>query len=329
MINAPRVTLAMPVYNGENFIQKAIESILAQTFGEFELVVSDNASSDLTREIVKSYQQRDRRIRLVENTKNIGAAANYNVGFMQAKGEFLKWCAHDDEIDPGHVATLVEKLDSDTRLTLAYGKTICIDEAGQEIPMIGAEMPEILDQDAVKRFMRAIKEVGTCFPTFGLFRRDALQKTTLHKPYYGSDRALLAEVALMGRLGCAPEAIFYNREHGQRSINIIDKLDRSAWQNGSKSRSTAAEHLNLLRHFFEISGRHPDITAPLRLRLALLRYAAEPYQLGRYAMECAGLVSPGTARFLKRTADMLSGRKKNDTDFKLSQVLTKSFKGDP
>src|SRR5271163_71461 len=131
MINAPRVTLAMPVYNGENFIQKAIESILAQAFSEFELVVSDNASSDLTREIVRSYQQRDSRIRLVENAQNIGAAANYNVGFMHARGEFLKWCAHDDEIDPGHVAALVAKLDGDAGLALAYGKTICIDEAGQ------------------------------------------------------------------------------------------------------------------------------------------------------------------------------------------------------
>jgi glycosyltransferase involved in cell wall biosynthesis len=307
---APRVTLALPVYNGENFIENAIQSILCQTFTDFELIVSDNASNDRTLDIVKAYQQRDERIRLIQNEQNIGAAANYNVGFLRARGEYLKWCAHDDQIDPGHVAMLVTKLDRDPHLSLAFGKTICVDATGQEVPMVGVEMPEILDPDPVERFMNTIIYAGTCFPIFGLFRREALGRTTLHRPYYGSDRALLAEAALMGRFGFVPKAIFYNRDHGERSINIRDKLARSFWQNGTKNRRTAAEHLNLLQHFFEISGRHPDIASPLRMRLALLRFASEPYQLGRYLMEFAGLVSPGTARLMKRTADMLADQKK-------------------
>jgi len=326
---APRVTIALPVYNGENFIERAIHSVINQSFTDFEFIISDNASTDRTRDIVKTYQQQDERIRLIENDQNIGAAANYNVGFLQAKGEYLKWCAHDDEIDPGHVATLVDKLDSDSRLSLAFGKTICIDAVGQKLPMVGEEMPEVLDPDPVARFMNAILNAGTCFPIFGLFRRAALEKTMLHLPYYGSDRALLAEAALMGRFGCAPEAIFYNRDHGARSININDKLTRSLWQNGAKNRRTAAEHLNLLRHFFEVSGRHPDIASPLRIRLALLRYASEPYQLGRYVMELTGLVSPATARLMKRSADLLARQKKMATEPKFSTALTKPLKGDP
>ena len=314
---APKVTIALPVYNGENFIERAIHSVINQSFTDFEFIISDNASTDRTRDIVKTYQQQDERIRLVENDQNIGAAANYNVGFLQAKGEYLKWCAHDDEIDPGHVASLVDKLDSDSRLSLAFGKTICIDAVGQKLPMVGEEMPEILDPDPVARFMNAILNAGTCFPIFGLFRRAALEKTMLHLPYYGSDRALFAEAAMIGRFGCAPEAIFYNRDHGARSININDKLTRSLWQNGQKSRRTAAEHLNLLRHFFVVSGRHPDIASPLRVRLALLRYASQPYQLGRYIMEFTGLVSPATARLMKRTADLLARQKKMATEPKI------------
>src|ERR1700722_6628072 len=116
MKSAPRVTLALPVYNGENFIDRAIQSILNQTFADFEFIISDNASNDRTLDIIKSYQHRDDRIKIIENPHNIGAAANYNIGFLHARGEYLKWCAHDDEIDPGYVSSLVAKLDSDPRL---------------------------------------------------------------------------------------------------------------------------------------------------------------------------------------------------------------------
>lgn len=303
----PRVTLAMPVYNGQNFLHKSIESILTQSFMDFELIVSDNASSDSTCEIVESYQRTDNRIRLIKNTQNIGAAANYNFGFQQAKGEYLKWCAHDDEIDRTFLENLVSKLDGNQDLSLAYGKTICIDEEGREIPTVGVEMPEILDDDPVVRFIKTITQVGTCFPIFGLFRRNLLAKTTLHRPYYSSDKALLAEMALLGRIGFVPAAIFFNREHKQRSINLT-KSERSAWQNGTKSRYAGAEHLNLLRHYFKIARRHPDVASPFRLTLAVLRYGLEPPQLCRYIMECTGLVSPSAERIMKLSAGRLLRR---------------------
>ena len=248
---APQVTIALPVYNGENFIEGAIYSVINQVL---RILNSSYpyASTDRTLDIVKTFEQQDERIRLIEHDQNIGAAANYNVGFLQAKGEYLKWCAHDDEIDPGHVATLVDKLDSDSRLSLAFGKTICIDAVGQKLPMVGEEMPEILVLDPVARFMNAILNAGTCFPIFGLFRRAALEKTMLHLPYYGSDRALLAEAAPDGAVWPVRlRAIFYNRDHGARSININDKLTRSPLAEWCKKiRRTAAEHLNLYATFF-------------------------------------------------------------------------------
>jgi glycosyltransferase involved in cell wall biosynthesis len=306
--STPRVTLAMPVYNGQNFLHKSIESILTQSFTDFELIVSDNASSDSTCEIVESYQRMDNRIRLLKNTRNIGAAANYNLGYQQAKGEYLKWCAHDYEIDRTLLQHLVSELDGDQNLSLAFGKTVCIDEEGREIPTVGMEAPEILDDDPAVRFIKALVQLGTCFPIFGLFRKNVLEKTTLHRPYYSSDKALLAEVALLGKIGFVPAAIFFNREHKQRSINLA-KSERSAWQNGTKSRYAAAEHLNLLRHYFEIARRHPNVAPPLRLTLAVIRYGLEPLQLGRYITECAGLVSPSAERMIKRSAGRMLGRR--------------------
>ena len=88
------------------------------------------------------------------------------------------------------------------------------------------ETPAILDADPADRFERAITLGGTCFPIFGVFRTEMLKRSTLHRSYYGSDRALIAEAALMGKLLRVDEAVFYNREHPKRSIRMVDHAER-------------------------------------------------------------------------------------------------------
>jgi hypothetical protein len=295
----PRVSLAMPVYNGERFISEAIESILSQTFSDFELIITDNCSSDSTDTIVKEFAARDPRVFYHRNQRNIGAANNYNLGFKLARGQYLKWCACDDLIDPGHLTALVAALESDATLGLAYGQTICIQADGRTIPMVGEEMPEITETDPAERFGKAVMSFGTCFQIFGLFRMDLLRRTTLHRPYYSSDEALLAEAALLSPFKRVPEAIFYNREHDHRSIHIDSKLARSSWQNGEASRKAASEHLNLLLHLYEIAGRHPEVIPPYRARLQLVRFAKRPEQLSRYALEILSFLSPTIAQQAK------------------------------
>src|SRR5262245_17750978 len=95
-MRAPTVSVGVPVYNGERYLDKALSSILRQDFEDFELIISDNASTDGTAEICKAYADKDRRIRYHRNTSNIGAAPNYNQTFEMARGEYFKWCAHDD-----------------------------------------------------------------------------------------------------------------------------------------------------------------------------------------------------------------------------------------
>ena len=93
---AARIALALPVYNGEAFIAAAIQSILAQSVRDFELVITDNASTDKTQQLCRSFAARDARIRYIRNDWNLGASANYNRGYELTSGEYLKWCAHDD-----------------------------------------------------------------------------------------------------------------------------------------------------------------------------------------------------------------------------------------
>jgi len=104
----PTVTLGMPVFNGENFIKEAIDSILAQTFTDFELIITDNASTDATAAIVAEYVNADPRVQYIHNGKNIGAAANYNVSYNMARGKYMKWCAHDDRISPNFLEECVK-----------------------------------------------------------------------------------------------------------------------------------------------------------------------------------------------------------------------------
>lgn len=288
-----RVSLAMPIYNGEQYVEETIRSILAQDFADFELIITDNASTDRTEEICRGFAAGDSRIRYVRNERNLGASANYNLGLALASGEFFKWCACDDLISPNCVGALVSALEQDPQAIGAFPKTECIDESGALIPLVGEPLPDKRGLTPVQRFMRGVREGGTMFEIFGLFRRDRLHETMLHLPYYGSDRALLAEVALLGEFVRVPSATFFNREHRARSININDKLARARWQGATATKSRAMEHCHLLAHLFAISGRHRDVAAPLSLRMHLIRYAARPAQIGRYAIELLGLIAPG------------------------------------
>ena len=295
-----RVVLAMPVYNGDKYVREAITSILEQDHADFRLIVTDNASTDGTEDIVRSLAAEDDRITYVRNRVNLGASRNYNLGYELSDGEYLKWCAHDDLLSPNYVGDCVAALDADPDLSLAFGKTVSIDPNGRRLPPAGWDTPDIDAGDAATRFEQVVGLFGRmCFPIFGVMRRSALARTDLHPSYYGSDQALLAELALRGRWRRIEDAVLWNRDHEQRSLNIDDKLERAVWQGGAKNRLAAAEHWQLLRHLLQICRQHADVASPASLRRVVLRRAFEPRQLGRYVLEATSLASPRTARAMR------------------------------
>ena len=109
--NKPRVSIGMPVFNGENYLAEALDSLLTQTFSDFELIISDNASTDKTEEICRAYAVRDQRIRYFRNQENLGASRNYNRVFELSSGEYFKWAAHDDLCAPEFLGRCVDVLD--------------------------------------------------------------------------------------------------------------------------------------------------------------------------------------------------------------------------
>lgn len=297
---APTVSLSMPVYNGEKYIAQAIDSILAQDFTDFELIVTDNASTDRTEEICRDYAAREPRILYVRNATNIGAAGNFNLGFELAKGAFFKWCAHDDRISPDFIGKSIHALRNDPSAAIAHGRQQGIDAQGQEIDWISGGLIDISDiTDDAERFELVFRAQGYDAAMFGLFRRETLALTSLHQSYYSSDIALLAENALLGRFLCT-DAIFYNREHENRSINIQDKRARQLWLDTSARNGLGLEHLSLLRHLIGIARKHQDRVSLRRTLPRILRWSASGKQLSRYALETIGIVSPQLQASLAR-----------------------------
>ncbi len=297
--STPRVSLALPVYNGERFIAEAIESILAQTYADFELIINDNASDDGTERICREFAAKDARIRYVRNERNLGAGPNHNKGFELSSGEYFKWCACDDYIGPAFLEHCVSALDGAADVALAYGLTKCVDEEGKPIPLIGNMGPDVSGPDPALRFYKVLKDKGTCYEIFGLFRRDIFEQTTLQRMYYGADHSLLAEVALLGRFMYVPDAIFYNREHKDRSINMTDTTARVAWQDTSAKRKFSLEHVRQLNHLIEIALRHRN-KVPARKTLGyVFLFEMRPLQLSRLALDLICMAFPSGRRSLR------------------------------
>jgi glycosyltransferase involved in cell wall biosynthesis len=111
----PKVSIGMPVYNGEKTIEKAIKSLLAQTFKDFELIISDNGSDDKTQDICKRFALQDKRICYVRQSKNIGLYKNYNFLINIAKGKYFMWAADDDWRSPEFLEANVFALESNLK----------------------------------------------------------------------------------------------------------------------------------------------------------------------------------------------------------------------
>ncbi|MDV2502813.1 MAG: glycosyltransferase family 2 protein [bacterium] len=215
---SPRVSIGLPVYNGENYLEEAIESILAQTFEDFELLIGDNASTDATEEICQRYAVRDPRIRYVRNPENIGAHPNYNRLFEFSSGEYFKWAAHDDVCHPDFLLKCIEVLDRDPSVVLCYPRTRIIDEEGRTIKSEDAR-PKLASWKPSHRFLEAYRDIPT-HPILGVIRADVLRKTPLLGSYPSSDRVLMAELSLYGRFHEVPETLFFKRDHKRRFTRV-------------------------------------------------------------------------------------------------------------
>jgi glycosyltransferase involved in cell wall biosynthesis len=213
---APRVSVGLPVYNGARYVRQAIESVLSQSWGDFELVISDNASTDETPEICGEFAARDARVRYFRSPENRGITWNFRQVVLRSSGEFFLWMAHDDVLAPEYVQRCLETLQRDAGVVLCYSAGFDIDEDGNKAPH--EEVPGRMDHPSARiRFRDLIRMNHMCEPIFGLIRADVLKRTSIHGDFPDSDRCVLAELALHGRFHRIPERLFFHREHRGRA----------------------------------------------------------------------------------------------------------------
>ncbi len=250
-----RVTIGLPVYNGERYLAAAIESILAQTFRDFELVVVDNASTDGTRAICERYTS-DERVHYVRRDSNIGAAPNYNGCVELAHGEYFKWAAYDDLLAPAWLEKCVAVLDSDPSAVLCHSMVTDIDPNGVDVGRPDSGLDKVGSRNASVRFANLVLSDHDCTDVFALMRTDALRRTRLYAPYIASDRVLLAELGLLGRYAIVPELLFFLRQHQGRSVHATTFHKRSYWFDpAGKSGRRVFPHWRVYGEFFLLVRR--------------------------------------------------------------------------
>lgn len=270
---APRVTMGMPVYNGEAYVETALQSLVKQTFGDFEILISDNASTDRTSSICQDYAGMDRRIRYHRNAVNVGYCRNQNSVIEASTGEFFLLTHHDDVRDPQYLDRTVQVLDADPAVVLCYTVTRDIDEHGVELPRRDPEM-RWTSTNLRDRFRDVIRTDHICEPDFGLTRMGVLRQTRLHGDYADSDRVLLAELALRDRFHQLPDCLFFRRAHAQQSTAIApDRQSRTVWFNPAYEGRLIFPHFRQWQEYVAAIHRAPiDMIDRAWCDVAMLRW---------------------------------------------------------
>jgi glycosyltransferase involved in cell wall biosynthesis len=205
------VSIGLPVFNGERYLEEALRSILSQTYRAFELIISDNGSTDRTREICERYARQDARIRYTRSPVNRGAAWNFRRVFELARGEYFKWAAHDDVLEPDFLRCCVEALDTDPTLVVVQSATREIDAKGRRRGFYAATVGSA---DPCERFRLAL-DTKYPFELFGLMRASVLGRTSLIGPSPQSDLDLLQQLVLLGDFGRIERPLFSRRSHAE------------------------------------------------------------------------------------------------------------------
>lgn len=229
MRSSVKVTIGLPVYNGDDYLVDAIESLLNQTYRNFELIIADNGSTDGTEQICTSYAATDQRIHYMRSEENRGATWNYNRLVPLAQGQYFRWAAHDDLCESTHLEACVDVLENNPDVVLAFPQTVLIDADGEPIEFYPNRLNLIAPQPHV-RLRQLLRGPGLCSPVFGLIRLDVLKRTTLIESYADSDRVLLAQLALRGRFLEVQQPLFLRRMHPKTSVaSNLDFKSRLAW----------------------------------------------------------------------------------------------------
>ncbi len=289
-----RVSIGMPVYNRELYVSEAIEAHLRQTYSDFELIITDNHSTDRTEEICRAYAARDPRIKFFRNAENLGAAGNFGRCFELSQGEYFRWHPSDDLVGPELLELCVEVLDRDPSVMTAYPRTRLIDATGRIISDYDENL-HIMNERPSERFKEVLRRLRLCNLHYGLSRRAKLAATGLLRHYPGGDIPMIAEMSLYGKFYEVPEHLFYRRMHEEASSAMKDVKDVMAFFDPKKKEKM------FLRHWVHLGAHYRSVwraPIPLGEKLILSGYLLKEVRWSH--REYTGELSDAARRFLRR-----------------------------
>ncbi|MEM7477909.1 MAG: glycosyltransferase family 2 protein [Planctomycetota bacterium] len=254
-----KVSIGLPVYNGDNYLAYAIESVLNQTLEDWELVICDNASEDGTQAICEHYASLDARIKYFRSEKNQGAAWNFNQTFHKSNGQYFRWLCHDDYILADNLQRCAEILDDNPDYISCATATGAIDEQGYrilddvagEVDLACQSLTEQSESTRLhysksdrksERYLGILLFSRRCNEIYGLIRRDVFVKTQMHPDYCGGEKVLLAEIALRGKIYELDEMLFYVRWHTERFTATESTREQQEHMATSKPRTFRLPH---------------------------------------------------------------------------------------
>lgn len=248
----PRVAFALPVYNGAEYLEEALDSLRAQTEARWVAVLTDNASTDATLEIARAAAQADPRIRVVRNASNLGANGNFNRSMalaIETGAPFVKWAAHDDVLRPGYLAACLDALAARPEAVGAHTAYTLVDDDGEPYPYdpeaggflaaaddvwpwLPDDGPALAGPDPGERLLRMLRGKLSQSIVYGVFRAEAIRQV---RPFamLGVEDALCAELLLRGPLAFVDQVLFEQRLH-RRSARHLSRRDYIAYETGER-----------------------------------------------------------------------------------------------
>ncbi|HWH12727.1 MAG TPA: glycosyltransferase family 2 protein [Solirubrobacteraceae bacterium] len=263
--DGPLVSIGVPTFNRAATLPRTLESALAQTHRRLEIVVSDNASSDATREICDRYAAQDSRVRYLRQPENVGPTANFNTLFAECRGDFVMMLADDDWIDRGYVAACVASLLADPGCALAAG----LARYYRDGRAVGDGVVMTLDQTEaparVAAYYAGVEDNGTFY---GLMPRRVLAAAAPLPNVLGNDWLLIGRIAFLGRVRTLPDVAVHRALDGTSA-----GVDRIVETFGAPSFQAWAPHLVIASAVLRDIGWANDVyapaAAPARLALAI------------------------------------------------------------
>lgn len=264
--HAPESTVAigMPVYNGERWLARSVGALLAQTRGDFTLIISDNASTDATERIARELAAADPRVHYHRNPGNIGVFRNYDRAFHLSRSRYFKWASCSDLCAPGFLAECIAELERRPEAVLAYPSTALFTAEPGDGPDYPSD-PDLREPDPVARFRRVLVELRLNNAFNGVYRADALRRTQLNGEYMGSDIVVVAEMALAGTIVRLPQRLFFRRMTPESATAVIDDERRRAFFAGAARDVAGTPTVDMHRHLFRAVARS-GLPAGARLR---------------------------------------------------------------